>query len=136
MLAIRVAKPPMPLVRYGLKNVPTHIEIIAELPACLAGAVTNRGPVSNPRAQWPNPAVSRLSTHAGEGNDRVSTNGTKGRFSACPCRIFKPERTDGEAHPRSARRARVLRSERRAEWVRPSSAIDAYDSCCNILGKS
>jgi hypothetical protein len=29
-----------PLVaRYGLKNVPTHIEIIAELPACHAGAV-------------------------------------------------------------------------------------------------
>jgi len=32
-----------PLVaRYGLKNVPTPIEIIAELLACHAGAVTNR----------------------------------------------------------------------------------------------
>jgi hypothetical protein len=31
-----------PLVaRYGLESVPTHIEIIAELPACHTGAVTN-----------------------------------------------------------------------------------------------
>jgi hypothetical protein len=37
---------------------------------------------------------------------------------ACPCRIFKPERTDCEAHPRLARRARVLRSGRRAESAR------------------
>ena len=29
------------VVRYGLKNVPTHVEIIAELPACHAGAVTS-----------------------------------------------------------------------------------------------
>jgi hypothetical protein len=34
------------VARYGLKNVPTHVEIIAELPACHAGAVTNRGPGS------------------------------------------------------------------------------------------
>jgi hypothetical protein len=30
------------VARYGTKNVPTHVEIIAELPACHAGAVTNR----------------------------------------------------------------------------------------------
>jgi hypothetical protein len=29
------------VARYGLKNVPTHVEIIAEFPACHAGAVTN-----------------------------------------------------------------------------------------------
>jgi hypothetical protein len=34
--------------------------------------------------------------------------------SPCPFRIFKPERIDGEAHPRLARRARVLPS---AEWL-------------------
>jgi hypothetical protein len=50
--------------------------------------------------------------------------------TSCACRIFKPERTDGEAHPRLARRARVLPSGRRAESARPSSAIDAYDSRC------
>jgi hypothetical protein len=57
-------------------------------------------------------------------------------FSGCPCRIFKRERTDGEARPRLARRARVLPSGRRAESARLSSAIGACDSCCNILGKS
>src|SRR6516162_7604149 len=35
------------VARYGTKNVPTHVEIIAELPARHAGAVTNRGPGSN-----------------------------------------------------------------------------------------
>ena len=54
----------------------------------------------------------------------------------CPCRIFKLERTDGEGHPRLARLARVLRSGRRAESARPSSAIGACDSRCNILVKS
>ena len=54
----------------------------------------------------------------------------------CPCRIFKLERTDGEAHPRLARRARVLPSGRRAESARPSSAIDACElskwrRCCS-----
>ena len=43
--------------------------------------------------------------------------------SCYPYRIFKPERTDGEAHPRLARRARVLPSGRRVESERPSSAI-------------
>jgi hypothetical protein len=31
------------VARYGLKNVPTPIEIIAESPACHAGAVTKSG---------------------------------------------------------------------------------------------
>jgi hypothetical protein len=34
------------VARYSLKNVPTHVEIIAELPAFHAGAVTNRRPSS------------------------------------------------------------------------------------------
>jgi hypothetical protein len=34
------------IARYGLRNVPTHVEIIAELPACHAGAATNRRPDS------------------------------------------------------------------------------------------
>src|SRR5215831_5137574 len=53
-------------------------------------------------------------------------------LSSDPClyRIFKPERTDGEAHPRYARRRRVLRSGRRAESGRPCLVTSAYDSCC------
>jgi hypothetical protein len=39
------------------------------------------------------------------------------RSTCCLCRIFKLERTDGEAHTR----ARVLPSGRRAECVCPSS---------------
>ena len=46
-------------------------------------------------------------------------SGYRERATPCPYRIFKPERTDGEAHPRLARRARG----RRAESARPSSAI-------------
>jgi hypothetical protein len=39
-----------PLVaRYGLKNVPTQVEIIAELPACHAGALTNLWVCAKPR---------------------------------------------------------------------------------------
>jgi hypothetical protein len=34
------------VARSGLKSVSTHVEIIAELPACHAGAVTNRRPGS------------------------------------------------------------------------------------------
>jgi hypothetical protein len=43
--------------------------------------------------------------------------------SRCPSRTFKLERTDGEAHPRLAVQARVLRSERRAESAHPSLLV-------------
>ena len=79
-------------------------------------------------AQHDRPLVSRL-TNAGIAADWRD-------WDARPCRISKLERTDGEPHPRLARRARVLPSGRRAESARPSLAIGAYDSRCNILGKS
>ena len=48
-----------PLVaRYGLKNVSTPIEIIAELLACHAGAVTNQPLPSLPRGQAENVSIS------------------------------------------------------------------------------
>jgi hypothetical protein len=43
-----------------------------------------------------------------------------------PCRIFELERTNGEDRARLARQARALRSGRRAQWARPSSAKGAY----------
>jgi hypothetical protein len=57
---------------------------------------------------------------APEAKVKVTRPGLRSRVPTCPCRIFKPGRTDGEAHPRLARRARVLPSGRRAELARPS----------------
>src|ERR1700752_1803159 len=75
--------------------------------ACHAGAVTiEESGVQSPRdkthspPQWTPSAANRNARLAGAGETVVS----------CPCPIFKPERTDGEAHPRVERRARVLPS--------------------------
>jgi hypothetical protein len=76
--------------RYGLKNVPTHLEIIAESPACHAGAVTKSGALGTPSCgcvtDQPRSALSRcpiefelIETHKGRvpvrGSDHTEFGG-------------------------------------------------------------
>src|ERR1700750_2619137 len=84
--------------------------------ACRAGAVT----IEESGVQ-----SARDKTHSPP-NRNARLAGAVEPVVSCPCRIFKPERTDGEADPRLARRARVL----------PSAAQGCARHCERLAARS